>query len=90
MFALNAQREQQDKLSDELMVPLNKQIMPESIEERIKLYEYRNENPDCTIVKQRFLNYRLLNAKVVIEKKAVASYFLCYSTLEEQKNQNKS
>lgn len=89
MFALNAQRDMQEKLADELIVPVNNQIMPESIEQRIKLYEYRNENPNCQIIKQRFLNYRLLGAKVVVQKKVVPSYFLCYSTLKNKKTKTK-
>ncbi len=89
MFALNAQRDIQEKLADELISPVNSQILPESIEERLKLYQYRNDNPDCEIIKQRFLNYRLLSAKVVIEKRVVPSYFLCYSTLKNKRTKTK-
>jgi predicted adenine nucleotide alpha hydrolase (AANH) superfamily ATPase len=86
MFGLNAQREQQDKLTDELIYPIGQQIQPESIEERLVLYKKRNELEDCNIIKQRFLNYRLLSAKVVINKVAVPSYFLFYSTLKGKKS----
>jgi len=86
MFGLNAQREQQDKLTDELIYPIGQQIQPESIEERLELYQKRNELEDCDIIKQRFLNYRLLNAKVIIEKVVVPSYFLFYSTLKGKKS----
>ncbi len=89
MFALNAQRDTQEKLADELISPVNSQVLPESIEERLDLYRYRNDHPDCEIIKQRFLNYRLLNAKTVIEKKAVPSYFLCYSTLKNKRTKTK-
>jgi len=86
MFGLNAQREQQDKLTDELIYPIGQQIQPESIEERLELYQKRNELETCDIIKQRFLNYRLLNAKVIIEKVVVPSYFLFYSTLKGKKS----
>jgi len=86
LYGLNAQREQQNKLTDELISPIGQQILPESIEERLELYKYRNENPNCNIIKQRFLNYRLLSAKVTIKKQVIPSYFLCYSTLKNQKS----
>jgi hypothetical protein len=82
MFGLNAQREQQNKLTDELIYPIGQQIQPESIEERLELYQKRNTLEKCHIIKQRFLNYRLLHAKVSISKEVVPSYFLCYSTLK--------
>jgi predicted adenine nucleotide alpha hydrolase (AANH) superfamily ATPase len=86
MFGLNAQREQQDKLTDELILPIGQQIQPESIEERLVLYQKRNELENCNIIKQRFLNYRLLSAKVSLNKKVIPSYFLCYSTLKNKKS----
>jgi predicted adenine nucleotide alpha hydrolase (AANH) superfamily ATPase len=89
LYALNAQRDSQDKLADELISPINKQILPESIEERIELYKRRNSTPDANIVKQRFLNYRLLNAKVIYKKEVIPSYFLCYSTLKNTKTKAK-
>lgn len=85
LYALNAQRDQQDKLADELMMPIGQQIQPESIEERLSLYEKRNSLEKCDIVKQRFLNYRLLSGKVILNKEVVPSYFLCYSTLKNSK-----
>ena len=87
MFALNKQRNEQNKLTDELFSPINKQILPESIESRLELYKERTPNSD--IIKQRFLNYRVLSAKVEIEKRVVNSYFLCYSTLNKNKTSGK-
>ncbi len=93
MYALNMQREDQNKLCDELISPINQQILPESIESRIKLYEQRNkleeENTQYHIIKERFLNYRLLSGKVLYEKKVIPSYFICYSTLNNKKTQGK-
>ncbi|PLY08779.1 MAG: diacylglucosamine hydrolase like protein [Arcobacter sp.] len=89
LFGLSAQRESQDKLMDEMFLPISNQILPQSIEYRLELYNNRT-NLDEThipykIVKQRFLNYRLLNAKVKVDKKIVPSYFLCYSTVNKGK-----
>lgn len=93
MFALNMQREYQDKLCDELISPLGQQIQPQSIESRIKLYYQRNANEQkkiqYNIIKKRFLNYRLLLAKVIVQKEVVPSYFICYSTLQNNKAHGK-
>jgi len=86
MFGLNAQRDQQNKLTDELIYPIGQQIQPESIEERLALYQKRNELENCNIIKQRFLNYRLLSAKVIVNKEVISSYFLFYSTLKGKKS----
>ncbi len=83
MFALSDQREQQDKLTDELMMPLGRQIQPESIEERLELYQKRDEN--SVVIKERFLNYRLISAKVIANKEVIPSYFLCYSSLKNKR-----
>ena len=85
MYGLNAQRQQQNRLVDELISPIGQQILPESIEERLELYKLRNLKDNSDIIKQRFLNYRLLSAKVTIQKEIVPSYFLCYSTLKNNK-----
>jgi len=86
MFGLNIQRDQQQKLADELFVPLSKQIQPESIEERIALYEKRleleDENRAYRIVKQRFLNWRISMGLLRVRKEVVAAHFLPYSTLK--------
>jgi len=85
LYGLNMQREQQQKLTDELMMPISRQIQPESIEERLELYTKRDLNKDINIVKQRFLNYRLLSGKVFTKQEVIPSYFLCYSTLKNNK-----
>ncbi|PLY04104.1 MAG: diacylglucosamine hydrolase like protein [Arcobacter sp.] len=85
LFGLTAQREQQNKIMDEMFSPISNQILPESIESRLELYKKRDEmeeqNIPYKIIKQRFLNYRLLSGTTKINKKIVPSYFLCYSTL---------
>ena len=89
LYALQAQREQQQRLSDELISPIGAQILPESIEERLDLYKKRNElaskGEQFHIIKQRFLNYRLLQGGVRIKKESIPSYFLAYSTLGNKK-----
>ena len=85
LFGLEQQRAQQDKLMDEMFLPVSNQILPESIESRIQLYKKRNELDQqgipFKIIKQRFLNYRLLRGKVMVNKEVIPSYFLCYSKL---------
>jgi len=89
LFGLTQQREQQDKLMDEMFSPISNQILPESIESRLELYKKRDSLEESTIpykiVKQRFLNYRLLSGTTKIDKKIIPSYFLCYSTLSRKK-----
>ena len=89
LFGLTQQREQQDKLMDEMFTPINAQIQPESIEERLELYRKRNElktqKKEFQIIKQRFLNYRLLSGKTILNKDIIPSYILCYSTLKNTK-----
>lgn len=85
LFGLTMQREQQEKLADELFVPLSRQIQPESIEARMALYkqrwEYEEENIPYRIIKQRFLNWRLLRGLLLVRKVATPAHFLPYSTL---------
>jgi predicted adenine nucleotide alpha hydrolase (AANH) superfamily ATPase len=86
LFALNIQRNQQHRLADELFMPLSKQIQPESIEERIALYEKRGdleeENRGYQIIKERFLNWRLSSGLLRVRKQVVPAHFLPYSTLK--------
>ena len=70
---------------DETFNPISNQILPESIEERLELYQRRNDLEESgekyKLIKQRFLNYRLLSGKVIVAKKVVPSYIICYSTI---------
>ncbi len=93
MFGLNIQRDQQDKLADELFVSLSGQIQPESIEERIEMYEKRWEleekNIPHKIIKQRFLNWRLSMGFLRVRKEVVPAHFLPYSTLKGEYTRGK-
>ena len=93
LFGLTMQREQQDKLADELFVPISGQIQPESIEARIAMYERRWELEEQgiphKIVKQRFLNWRLLSGQLRVRKEVKAAHFLPYSTLKGEYTRGK-
>ena len=83
IFALKDQRESQDKFMDEMISPINRQVLPASIEEKIDFY--RNISKKSKIVKENFLNYRLLKGKVSIKKEVIPSYFLFYSHSKREK-----
>ena len=89
IYGLTMQREQQDKLMDEMFSPLGKQILPASIEDRLELYQrrmdYEDEGIDYKLVREKFLNYRQYNLKLTIAKKAVDAHALVYSTLPRKK-----
>ncbi len=93
MFGLNIQRDQQSKLADELFVPVSRQIQPESIEERIEMYEKRwqleEKNTPHKIIKQRFLNWRLSSGLLRVRKEVVPAHFLPYSTLKGEYSRGK-
>jgi len=93
LFGLTIQREQQHKLADELFSPMSQQIQPESIEERIKMYEERNtleaNNKLYKIVKQRFLNWRLLSGVLKVRKEIIPAHFLPYSSLKGEYSRGK-
>jgi len=86
LFGLTMQREQQQKLADELFSPISKQIQPESIEARMELYEKRWEYEEkkiaYKIVKERFLNWRQIHGHLKIKKETIPAHFLPYSTLK--------
>ena len=83
MFGLILQR---DTKPDELYSPITNQILPASIEERLELFKKRDELEEkgikYKIIKENFLNYRLLSGKVTIKKKTIDSYILFYSYLD--------
>ena len=88
------QREQQDKLMDEMFSPISNTILPASIEERLDMYTKRNEledkNIQYKIIKQKFLNYRQFNFKVTEGKTtSIPAYALSYSTLPRKRAQGK-
>jgi hypothetical protein len=85
IFGLTMQRDQQHRLMDEMFSPISGQILPASIEERLELYTHRinleEQNLAYHIIKERFLNYRLLRSLITVDKKSLPSYPLFYSTI---------
>lgn len=89
LFALEVQRENQDRLKDELISPITSQILPSSIEDRIRLYEEviecEEKDEKFKLKREKFLNYRLLSGLVRKNKKEVIpSYIMFYSTLSRE------
>lgn len=93
LYALNIQRDQQDKLADELFVPISKQTQPESIEERIAMYEKRwlleESGKPYKIIKQRFLNWRLTMGQLKVRKVIVPAHILPYSSIKSEYSRGK-
>lgn len=88
LFGLTAQRENQKKIMDEMFNPISNQILPESIEQRLELYKKRNsfedEKKEYKIIKQKFLNYRLMSGKVIVNKEVIPSYIFAYSVINNK------
>ena len=86
LYGLKQQREQQNRLLDELFCPITKQIQPASIEDRIRLYERREEleeqGRNYEIIKTRFLNWRLLYGIVKQKGQTIPCHILPYSKLK--------
>jgi predicted adenine nucleotide alpha hydrolase (AANH) superfamily ATPase len=80
------QQKQNQEVIDELISPFPFQILPSSIEEKLNFYENRikieEKGENYKIVKEKFLNYRLLSAKVEVKKQVIPSYVLFYSYLD--------
>jgi len=83
IYGLQMQREQQQKLADELMEPIGGAVLPGSVAERLQLYKKRLEleerGVDYRIRRTRFLNYRLLRGFVRAEGEVVPGYITAYS-----------
>ncbi|UCN01566.1 epoxyqueuosine reductase QueH [Sulfurimonas sp. SWIR-19] len=94
IFGLTMQRDQQNKLMDEMFSPISGQTLPASIEERLYMYTKRNKLEDegkaYKIIKQKFLNYRQFKCKLTAGKKDILeAYALSYSTLPRKKAQGR-
>ncbi len=94
IFGLTMQREQQNKLMDEMFSPICGSTLPASIEERLTLYTKRMEleekNIPYKIVRHKFLNYRQLFFRLRKGKNEIIPAFaLAYSTLPRKKAQGR-
>ncbi len=89
IYGLTMQRDQQDKLMDEMFSPIGNQVLPASIEDRLELYQrrmdYEDDGVEYQLVREKFLNYRQYNLKVNIAKESVDAHALIYSTLPRKK-----
>jgi len=86
LYALKQQREQQNRVLDELFSPISNQIQPSSIEDRVSLYKRREEletkEIEYKIIKRRFLNWRLLYGIVKVKKEPIFTHILPYSQIK--------
>ncbi|DAB28635.1 MAG: diacylglucosamine hydrolase like protein [Sulfurimonas sp. RIFOXYD12_FULL_33_39] len=92
IYGLTMQREQQERLMDEMFSPISNQVLPASIEERLDMYKHRMELEDKNIaykiVKEKFLNYRQFNFKLFFKNDTIIpAYALSYSTMPRKKAQ---
>ncbi len=89
LYALKKQRDMQNKEASELFMPINRQIEPGCIEERIENYKKRVELEESgrkyEFVKSNFLNYRVLRAYLKVDGKTLPSYPLSYSVIKRKK-----
>ncbi|EQB34322.1 hypothetical protein M947_11535 [Sulfurimonas hongkongensis] len=90
IYGLTMQREEQDRIMDEMFSPISNTTLPASIEERLAMYEKRVEleeqNIEYRIVKEKFLNYRVFNFKLTKGKgELIPAYSICYSMLDKKK-----
>ncbi len=80
------QQKNKQEIIDELISPFPFQILPSSIEEKLQFYENRlkleDEGTNYKIVKENFLNYRLLKSLLTSKKKPIFHYTLFYSYLD--------
>ncbi|WP_345974804.1 epoxyqueuosine reductase QueH [Sulfurimonas sp. HSL3-7] len=94
IFGLTMQREQQDRLMDEMFSPINNRTLPASIEERLAMYtkrmEFEDEGKPYRIVRQKFLNYRQFSCTLTKGKTtSIPAHALAYSTLSRKRAQGK-
>jgi len=69
-------------------LPIDKRVLPGSIEDRLDMYENRlrfeEKNQNYKIVRQKFLNYRLKFGWVKHKKVTIPSYILPYSVMKRR------
>ena len=94
IFGLTMQRDQQDKLMDEMFSPISNSVLPASIEERLAMYarrmELEDEGREYRIIRQKFLNYRQFSCSLTQGKTtSLTAHALAYSTLSRKQAQGK-
>jgi predicted adenine nucleotide alpha hydrolase (AANH) superfamily ATPase len=80
MYALIDQRAAKNKVANELINPIGKEVLRGSIAERTKLYEKviwcEKNGREFEIKKEKFQNYQLLWGRVLEDKQGVHSFFI--------------
>ncbi len=88
LYALIKQR-QNRPFVDELMSPITRQVLPASIEARMRLYKklarLEKKGVKFQLEREKFLNYRLLSAKICVDKKPIKAHILFYSHFKNAK-----
>ena len=88
LYALSKQRE--NSHTYELMNSIDKQILPNSIEEKLKFYKkvhkLKNKGIKFEILRDKFMNYRLLSGLVKFDGVAVKSYIFHNSHFKRKYN----
>lgn len=83
-FALQKQRIKQEKFPLEFISPLNRQLMPGSIEYRNAIFSLRNklenEKKDYLLTQQNQLVWRCLNAKLECFGEVIPCHIIAYSS----------
>lgn len=88
IYALSKQQIYQNAYFTQLQSPINRQILPNCVEEKLKFYaKVRNlgaKNVKFQIIKERFLNYRLLAGFVKFDGKITPSYVIFMSKFRRE------
>lgn len=89
LYGLRDQRTNQMRSANELYRDIHQKILPNSIEDRLALYEKRDacehSKTPYKISKRNILNYRLLWGKVSLGKEVLRSHFLPFSYSKTKK-----
>jgi predicted adenine nucleotide alpha hydrolase (AANH) superfamily ATPase len=86
-FAYNKHFKHQTRSLCDMYCNIGAQVLPNSIEDRLKLFNKRDINSQ--LIKQKFKNYRLKTAYIKKDKITLPSYFLCYSTTTKANTKTK-
>lgn len=86
LFAL---LQQNKPFIDELMSPISRQILPASIQARLQFYKkviaLEKKGVRFKVEREKFLNYRLLRAVILVDKKPTKTHILFYSHFKNAK-----
>ncbi|PAF52436.1 epoxyqueuosine reductase QueH [Helicobacter sp. 13S00477-4] len=82
-FALEQQRNKQNKISLEMISDIGSQILPGSIEERREIFAHRDylekNNKEYILSQRKYIVWRLLNAKILLGENHLSAYIIAKS-----------